>query len=48
VLFVALAIIDYEFNNGRLIESLGGRATQFGNWLNDSLMSLVSYLAPNR
>lgn len=47
-LFVTVAIIDYKFNNGQLIESLGGKATQFGNWLNDGVMSLVSTVAPNR
>lgn len=47
VLFIALAIIDYVFNNGRLVEALGESATQFGNWLNDSLMSLLSNFAPS-
>lgn len=47
VLLVAMAITDYKFNNGRLIEVLGHRATQFGDWVDDSLLSPVSGFLPN-
>lgn len=48
ILCIAVAIIDYEANDGRLMAFLGDLAIQWGIWLSDQLFWLAKQVAPAR
>jgi len=48
ILCIAIAVIDYKTNDGRLMASLGDAATQWGIWLSDQLARLTKQIAPTR
>ena len=44
-LCIVLGVIDYKFNNGRLVDALWYQATQWGAWLEAEFSSVASRLA---
>jgi hypothetical protein len=46
LIFIALLVFDYEYNNGRLIDALSDQAAQIGYWLNIELSNIERRLVP--
>lgn len=48
ILCIAVAIIDYEANDGRLMASLVDIAIQWGSWVSGQLFRLAKQIVPAR
>jgi hypothetical protein len=48
VVSIAIALIDYTTNEGRLMASVGELATRWGIWLSEQLSRLTNQISPVR